>query len=261
MVNKFMFATGIENSYPVIKGADGTVFRMDEMEKTRHYQRWKEDFRLVKETGIEFLRYRPPYFSAHLAPGKYDWNFTDETFNQLKECNIVPIVDLCHFGVPDWIGNFQNPDFPEYFAEYALAFANRFPHLQFYTPVNEILIAATFSALLGWWNECLTTETAFVTALKNLCKANLLAMQAIRTVQPYAVFIQSEATEYFHAEGPDACCLDKAAFLNQKRFLSFDLTYGHHVSSELFTYLLDNGMSRREYDWILQSQYRNLKSN
>jgi hypothetical protein len=30
--------------------------------------------------------------------------------------DVSPIVDLCHFGVPDWIGSFQNPDFPRLFA-------------------------------------------------------------------------------------------------------------------------------------------------
>ena len=40
--------------------------------------------------------------------------------------NIMPIVDLCHFGVPDWIGNFQNPDFPRQFSLYARAFAERY---------------------------------------------------------------------------------------------------------------------------------------
>ncbi len=89
-----------------------------------------------------------------------------------------------------------------HFAEYAKAFAKRFPSLQFYTPVNEIFIAATFSAQYGWWNERLSSDTAFVTALKNLCKANALAMQAILEVQPRAVFIQSESSEYFHAEHP-----------------------------------------------------------
>ena len=54
----------------------------------------------------------------------------------------MPIVDLCHFGVPDWIGNFQNPDFPELFAGYARAFAERFPWVQLYTPVNEMFICA-----------------------------------------------------------------------------------------------------------------------
>src|SRR5687768_15033647 len=121
--NKFMFATGMENSYPTIKLPDGSMKRIDEMAKAGHYEKWRQDFELVTELGVEFFRYGPPYFSAHKAPGQYDWQFTDMTFNALKEMGIVPIVDLCHFGVPDWLGNFQNPEFPHFFAEYAGAFA------------------------------------------------------------------------------------------------------------------------------------------
>ena len=152
---------------------------------------------------------------------------------------MTPIVDLCHFGVPDWIGNFQNPDFPHYFAEYAKAFARRFPHLQYYTPINEIFVTATFSALYGWWNERLSSEKAFVTALNNCCKANVMAMKAILEVQPYAIFIQSESSEFFHPSNPDA--IKQANFLNEKRFLSLDLTYGHPVSVTMYEYLMDNG--------------------
>src|SRR5688572_9345695 len=119
MENKFMFATGIENSYPTIMLPDGSRKRVDEMEKTGHYNNWKKDFELVKELGIEFLRYGPPYYKTHLSPGRYDWDFTDETFKYLQELNITPIVDLCHFGVPDWIGDFQNEEWPVHFAQYA----------------------------------------------------------------------------------------------------------------------------------------------
>ena len=59
---------------------------------------------------------------------------------------ITPLTDLCHFGVPDWLENFQNPDFPEHFAEYAGAFAERYPWVTIYTPVNEIFITSLFSA-------------------------------------------------------------------------------------------------------------------
>ena len=252
--NKFMFATGIENSYPTIPMPDGTTKRVDEMEKTMHYQHWKQDFRLVNDLGIEFLRYGPPYYKTHLAPGQYDWHFTDATFNELKELGITPIVDLCHFGVPDWLGNFQNPDFPEYFAEYALAFAKRFPYLQLYTPINEIFIAAIFSAQYGWWNECLRTDTAFVTALKHLCKANVMAMHAILSVQPEATFIQSESSEYFHAMDPSSVPL--ARFLNQKRFLSLDLTYGYPINVTMYEYLLRHGLTKEEYLWFTQNQVK-----
>ena len=252
--NKFMFATGIENSYPTIQLPDGSTKRIDEMEKAFHYTHWKKDFELVKEIGIEFLRYGPPYYKTHLAPGKYDWSFSDETFRYLKELHITPIVDLCHFGVPDWIGNFQNPDFPHYFAEYSKAFAERFPDLQLYTPVNEIFIAAMFSAQYGWWNERLKSDKAFVTALKNLCKANVMSMHAILQVQPEATFIQSESSEYFHAMDPLAVPL--ARFLNQKRFLSLDLTYGYPLNVTMYEYLRANGMTADEYYWFPQNQVK-----
>ena len=138
-MHRFMFATGIENSYPTIKLPDGSTKRVDEMEKVGHYERWREYFALVKELGIEFLRYGAPYYRTHLAPDKYDWAFADASFAELERLRIVPIVDLCHFGVPDWIGDFQNPDFPALFAAYAGAFAARFPRLRYYTPINEIL--------------------------------------------------------------------------------------------------------------------------
>ena len=257
-MNKFIFATGIENSYPTICLPNGQTKRVDEMEKTGHYIHWRKDFELVKELGIKFLRYGPPYFSVHQGPNKYDWSFVDETFNALKEMEITPIVDLCHFGVPDWLGNFQNPDWPKFFGDYAQAFAKRFPWVKFFTPVNEIFIAAMFSAKYGWWNERLTDNRTFVTALKHLCQANMIAMNEILKVQHDAIFIQSESSEYFHAEDPS--CEERAQFLNQKRFLPLDLTYGHPINVVMYEYLLENGMKREEYHWFGNNFTPNLKT-
>ena len=243
-----MFATGIENSYPTITTDGGKKLRVDEMEKCGHYKRWQEDFHLVKNLGIEYLRYGPPYYSTHTGPGCYDWSFADDTFTALNELEITPIADLCHFGVPDWIGDFQNPDWPKLFAEYARDFACRFPWVRLYTPVNEIFIAAKFSAQLGWWNERLTSDKAFVNALKHLCQANMLAMRAILEVQPDATFVQSESSEYFHAAEP--ICEREAQFLNLKRFLALDLTYGYPINAIMYEYLLDNGMTREQYHWF-----------
>ncbi|MGC2238530.1 MAG: family 1 glycosylhydrolase [Pyrinomonadaceae bacterium] len=245
----FIFCTGIENSYPTIIGRDGNPKRVDQMELCGHYEHWREDFRLVRELGLNYLRYGPAYYKVHLAPGKYDWDFTDETFNELKRLDITPITDLCHFGVPDWLGDFQNPDFPKYFAEYAEAFARRFPWVKLYTPVNEIFITALFSAQYGWWNERLQSERAFVNALKNLACANILAKEAILKVQPEAIFIQSETTEYFHALDPEA--KEIADFYNEKRFLSLDLCYGYDMKSRMYLYLTDHGMKREEYEWLM----------
>jgi beta-glucosidase len=247
--NRFMFSTGIENSYPTIQGRSGSKQRVDEMAKCFFYERWKEDFGLVKDLGIEYLRYGPAYYRTHVGPGKYDWSFADETFAELKRLGIKTIVDLCHFGVPDWIGNFQNRDWPELFAEYAAAFAHRFPWLRLYTPVNEIFVCSTFSARIGWWNERLSSDEAFVTAIRNMCRAAVLAEEAILKVQPDALFIQSEAATYFHPTKPEAEL--RAEFNNELRFLSFDLCYGHQVHALMYEYLTDYGLSRDEYHWFL----------
>jgi beta-glucosidase/6-phospho-beta-glucosidase/beta-galactosidase len=247
----FLFATGIENSDPTING--GRV-RIDELEKCGHYRYWETDFALVKDMGISFLRYGPSLHRTWLAARRFDWEFADAAFARLKQLHIVPIVDLCHFGVPDWIGDFQNPDFPALFAAYAVAFARRYPWLQLYTPVNEIYICARFSALYGWWNEQLSSDTAFVTALKHLVQANLLAMRAILKQRPDAIFIQSESSEYFHAENPAA--IAQAESRNARRFLSLDLNYGRRVDSEMYEYLLDNGMSRDEYHFFMDNHLK-----
>ena len=250
----FIFATGIENSYPTVRDASGARVRVDEMEKCRHYTAWRTDFALVEELGTNFLRYGPPIHRTWLGDGRYDWEFVDLTFGDLKRRDITPIVDLCHFGVPDWIGDFQNPDFPARFAGYARAFAARFPWVQFYTPVNEMYICATFSARYGWWNEQLTSDRAFVTALHHVVRANVLAMHAILGVRPDAIFVQSESSEYFHARSPAA--IAPAERMNEIRFLSLDLNYGRRVSSEMYEFLLDNGMTRAQYHFFLGQQLK-----
>src|SRR3954469_11046234 len=247
----FLFATGIENSSPTI---DNGRRRIDQLEKCRHYEMWREDFALVEEMGIRFLRYGLPMHCVYLGANKFDWSFSDEVFRDLHQRNIVPIADLCHFGVPDWMGNFQNPDFPKLFSDYACAFAKRYPWVQLYTPINEMYICALFSARFGWWNEQLSSDKYFVTALKHIVKGNVLAMQAILDGRPDAIFIQSESTEYHHADNPQA--IKSAEIMNAERFLSLDLNYGRRVDSEMYEYLMDNGMTRDEYHFFLD---KNLK--
>jgi beta-glucosidase/6-phospho-beta-glucosidase/beta-galactosidase len=247
----FLFATGIENSSPTIHNGKT---RVDQMRSCGHYDRWEEDFELVADLGIRFLRYGVPIYKVCLSAEKYDWEFSDMAFGRLRQLDIAPIADLCHFGVPDWIGDFQNSDFPEHFASYAQEFAKRYPWVQLYTPVNEMFICAMFSAQYGWWNEQLASDKAFVNALKNIVKANVLAMRSILEVRPDAIFVQSESSEYFHAENPAA--IKPAEILNAKRFLSLDLNYGKRVESEMYEFLRDNGMSREDYHFFLDNRLK-----
>jgi beta-glucosidase/6-phospho-beta-glucosidase/beta-galactosidase len=242
-----MFATGIDSSCPVIDGR-----RVDQFSLGGYEKHWREDIELVRDLGVHYLRYGPPLHRTFVAPGRFDWEVADRTLDLLRKYDLVPIADLCRFGVPDWLGDFQNPDFPGQFAVYARAFAERFPWVQLYTPVSEIYVCALLSGRLGRWNEALKTDRAFVSALKHLACANLLAMREILEVRPDALFIQSERTGYFHADSRRA--IGPAEIMNAMRYLALDLSYGHRVDSGMYEFLLDNGLAREEYAFFMQSR-------
>ena len=250
---RFMFAVGIECSCPKIDGGA----RVDELRDTGHYELWQMDLKLVRELGLRYLRYGPPIYRIFRSKDDYDWSFLDPVMHEMRRLGIVPIIDLLHFGLPDWLGDFQNPEWPNYFAEYARRFAERYPWVRYYTPVNEIYVTALFSAAFGWWNEQLMSDVAFINNIKHCVKASLLAMRAVLDLRPDAIFVFSESTEYVHPGSP--ALVEQAHFMNERRFLSLDLLFGHDVSATIYRYLLASGMTADEYTWYMAQ--RDLRSH
>ncbi len=250
---EFIFATGIECSCPTIEHGR---WRRDQLAETKHYQYWRRDLAHVRELGLKYLRYGPPLHLIYLGEDRYEWSFMDAVAAEMRRLGIIPIIDLCHFGVPHWIGNFQNRDFPALFARYAAAFARRYGWVRLYTPVNEMYVASRSSALDGIWNEQLRSERAFVTAVRNVAKASVLAMQAIQRERSDAVFINSESSEFSQPCCPDREIVRIADFENQRRFLALDLMYAHPIRDDVRAYLFDNGLSPEEYDWFMSQDVR-----
>lgn len=247
--SNFMFATGIECSYPTI---DHGKTRRDQLAESYHYERYKEDLGLVKELGLKVLRYNLPYYKIHKGPGRYDWEFADLAMAEIQRLGITPILDLMHFGVPDWVGNFQNPELPIHFAEYCGAVARRYPWVRFYTPVNEIYVTARASAKDGIWNEQLKDDRAFITAMKHITAASILGTQQIAKYRPDCVIVQSESAEYIHEMRAEQT--PEIRLTNKLRFLSLDLLYAHTIDAEVLLYCLDNGLTRDELKWFMAGE-------
>jgi len=247
-MHEFMFATGIECSYPTIEGGR---WRHDQLADTKHYRYWRRDLELVRELGLKYLRYGPPFHLMYLGEGKYQWSFMDQVADAMKQLGIVPIMDLCHFGVPYWIGNFQNTDFPRLFAQYAGAFARRYHWVRLFTPIIDMYVTARMSALEWVWNEQLRRERALLNATRNVALASVLAMQAIQRERPDAGFINSESSEFYQPCCPDREIVRIADFENQRRFISMDLIYGVPLRDDIRDYLFTNGMSRDKYAWFM----------
>jgi beta-glucosidase len=242
----FLFATGIENSYPLLP--DGS--RYDQLDACDHYTRWRDDFALAQALGVTALRYGPAWYRTNPSPGRFDWSSVDDQMEWLRTSGISVIADLCHFGVPDWVDGFRDPALPMHLAAYARAFARRYPWVQHFTPVNEIFVAANFSSMEGWWNECATGTEAFGRALRNLSMAHERAVDAILEVRPRAIIVQAESFERFAPADPSPGAMLQSQFWNEARFAALDLTLGRTPSPLVRALLESGGMTAADFAFL-----------
>lgn len=240
----FLFSTDLENSHPRLPIGR----RVDEMED----RGWREDFALAREIGVGALRYGPACYRTHVAPGKYDWSSADEPIHLLHDQGTELIANLCHLDIPDWLGGYQDPAFPVLFAEYARAFARRYPWVRYYTPINEIFNCASYSARRGSRNEGLSDDRAFVRAMRNLCMGHELAVEAILGERSDAIIVQTESIERSHPESKIA--EDRAARENTIRHLSLDLTLGRHPGPGMASFLNQHGVTSNDLSFFREKR-------
>jgi dTDP-4-dehydrorhamnose reductase len=182
------------------------------------------DLELFADLGMRSLRY--PAIWERMSPGHpdvVDFRWTDERLPRLRELGLNPILTLCHHGSGPHYTSLIQDSFAPGLARHAAAVAQRYPWVRDYTPVNEILTTARFSALYGYWYPHTEDEGLFWTALLNEVDATRLAMREIRKVNPEARLIATDDLGYCHATEP---LQDEADYQNERRWMGWDLLCG-----------------------------------
>lgn len=230
-------------------GVECTVVRVgdewtDQLRRSGHHERL-DDLDRFYELGLRTLRF--PVLWERTAPEHptcFDWTWSDERLHKLWQLGVRPIVGLIHHGSGPRYASFDQPDFPEQFAHYARAVAERYPWVADYTPVNEPLTTARFSGLYGHWYPHRHDERSFASILLNEVKATVLAMRAIREVRPDARLIQTEDFGFTHAT---PAVQYQADFENERRWLTWDLLVGRVVPGHrMYAHLHQLGFSEKE---------------
>ena len=186
-----------------------------------------EDLELFADLGIRALRY--PALWERISPEgpeRRDWAWTDERLPRIRELGMDPIVTLCHHGSGPNYTSLLDEGFASGLARHAKAVAERYPWVRDWTPVNEPLTTARFSALYGYWYPHTLDESAFWVALLNEIDATRLSMRAIRAVNPGARLIQTDDLGFCHATPP---LQREADFQNARRWMGWDLLCGKVV--------------------------------
>lgn len=224
---------------------------LDQLTRSGHITRI-EDLDLFADLGIKAIRY--PVLWEKISPGHIDdadWAWPDARLSRLRQLGVRPIVGLVHHGSGPLHTSLLDPEFPEKLATYAGAVARRYPWIDDYTPVNEPLTTARFSTLYGHWYPHDRSDSSFARAVIGQCRAVVLAMQAIREVNPGARLIQTEELGMVHST-PELAY--QAEFENERRWLTYDLLSGQLTPERrLWTWLQESGIPRHELQWFLDN--------
>lgn len=198
---------------------------LDQSRLSGHHQR-PDDLDRFAALGLRALRYPVLWERTEVERGRLDWSWPDERLGRLKALGLRPIVGLIHHGSgPAWT-NLLDPGFAGGLARFAGEVARRYPWVEDWTPVNEPLTTARFSALYGHWYPHARDEGAFWLALLNQVDAVRLSMREIRAVNPRARLIQ---TEDFGRTWSTEPCLAQARHENERRLATWDLLTGRIV--------------------------------
>src|SRR5918993_1063591 len=220
----------------------------DQVERTGHDDR-PSDIELIASLGISAVRY--PVLWERIAPSSLDaldWTWTDQRFRKLRAFGVRPIAGLVHHGSGPGYTSLLDPNFPELLAQFATQVATRYPWLTDYTPINEPLTTARFSALYGFWYPHERSNRAFVRALLTQARGIVLAMQAIRRINPAARLIQTEDCGKVFGTPETA---RQVQFENRRRWLTCDLLTGAvDERHPLRSYLLKHGARPEELDFF-----------
>jgi dTDP-4-dehydrorhamnose reductase len=232
-------------------GAEATIVRLhdgyrDQAAETGHRDR-PADIDLMAELGLTTVRF-PILWEAVApeSPDRLDFSWTDDRLAMLRERGIKVIGGLLHHGSGPKYTELLDPDFPKKLADYAARVAERYPWIEMWTPVNEPLTTARFSALYGHWYPHTRNYGAFLRALVNECNGTFEAMRAIRERIPGARLVQTEDLGKTFSTAP---LRYQAVHENERRWLSLDLLCGRVDGRHpFFAFLRDAGVGHAALD-------------
>ncbi|MGV3508847.1 MAG: family 1 glycosylhydrolase [Sphingobacteriaceae bacterium] len=223
----------------------------DQLKYADHYTR-QSDIELFADLGIKKLRYPVLWEKHQPTPDiEIDWTATERAFTKLNKLGIQPIAGLVHHGSGPAYAPIHSEQFATRLADFALKVAQKFPWIEYYTPINEPLTTARFCGLYGLWYPHLKSDESFVRLLINETKATILAMRAIRTVNPNAKLVQTEDLGKTYST---PALKYQAKFENKRRWLSYDLLLGKvNRKHPLWNYLKANGIEESELQFFINN--------
>ncbi len=207
--------------------------RVDVIAATGHDKFAAKDYRTLLDFGMRTARDGIRWHLIEEKPFEYDFSSVVNQVRSAKQTGIQIIWDLFHYGYPSDLDIFSD-EFVDRFTAFVRAFVefllNEDERIPFFCPVNEISFFSWAAAEIGFFHPY---QRGRGDELKRqLVRATLAAVDAIRGLSPDARFVQAEPAIEISTNSRDAGVINDTKNYRESQFQAFDMLTGR-VQPEL----------------------------
>ncbi len=159
-----------------------------------HYNRFPEDFRLLKKLNHNAHRLSLEWSRIEPSRGYYSnaaLSHYEEVLKTLAKLGIEPMVTLHHFSTPLWMaqeGGWANRDIIKRFEDYTRAVAEALGgYVKLWLPINEPMVYAFLSYFEGVFAPGLKNPLKGFRVASNMLRAHAGAYRIIKRINPEAL--------------------------------------------------------------------------
>ncbi|MFD1803101.1 beta-glucosidase [Mixta tenebrionis] len=201
--------------------------RLDMIISSGHDMLAQKDYAALAEHQLLTARDGARWYLIEKKPGEYDWSSFLPMVHAANQHGIQIIWELAHFGYPAHL-DIWSPDFISAFARFAKAMAevmrNEGVEQPFFTPVNQISFWSWAGAEVAWLNPHASGRGQALK--KQLTRASLAAIAAIREVYPQARFVLTDPLVHVAPADDSASARAEAHRQHQAQFAAWDMLCG-----------------------------------
>lgn len=201
--------------------------RLDLLHATQHDRRALFDYQQLQDHGIHAARDGLRWHLIESSPGRYDWSSFLPMLDAAEARGMQVIWDLCHYGWPDDLDIFSTA-FIDRFAAFVAATAclvkSRTDGIPFYCPVNEISYWSWAGGETSRMNPWAVGSGGRLK--RQLVRATIAAIEAIRQIEPRARFITAEPLIHVTSGSLDPVRIAEAEHYRRSQFEAVDMLSG-----------------------------------
>ncbi|MDF7649771.1 beta-glucosidase [Pantoea sp. Acro-805] len=222
-----LFNSFFQGSFPCSTACRSGGRRIDMVISSGHDMLLEKDYAALAQEGLLTARDGARWHLIEATPNEYDWRSFLPMIHAAARHDMQIIWELAHFGYPDHLDIWRT-SFIDHFERFARAMAQlmRDEGVQhpFFTPINQISFWSWAGADVSWLDPYASERGRELK--RQLVRATLAAMHAIRDVYPDARFVLTDPLVQIAPDPDNPDSKPYADAQNQAQFEAWDWIAG-----------------------------------